>query len=79
MRTFHVEFSDEAAAATFCERLPGSWPDGAVVRFDAVAKDVNAAFRAMDGLKVVSLSENHPDLEDYFMNTLQDSSAKEGQ
>ncbi len=79
VRTFHVEFSDEEAAWAFCGRLQGSRRDGADVRFDAAAKDVNAAFQAMDGLGVRSLSEHHPDLEDYFMETLQTNHAGEGQ
>ncbi|MCD8117789.1 MAG: ABC transporter ATP-binding protein [Oscillospiraceae bacterium] len=79
VRTYHVEFSDEASAGAFCDRLPSSVRNGPQVRFDAVARDVDAAFQAMDGLQVVSLSESHPDLEDYFMKTLQDEHAKEGQ
>ncbi|MCD8054467.1 MAG: ATP-binding cassette domain-containing protein [Lachnospiraceae bacterium] len=71
VRTFGVEFAEEESAKTFCGRLPGSRREGALVRFDAVAKDVDAAFRAMDGLQVLSLSESHPDLEEYFMKTLQ--------
>ncbi|MCD8125805.1 MAG: ATP-binding cassette domain-containing protein [Lachnospiraceae bacterium] len=71
VRTFGVEFAEEESAKTFCGRLPGSCREGTQVRFDAVAKDVDAAFQAMDGLPVLSLSESHPDLEDYFMKTLQ--------
>ncbi len=78
VRTFHVEFADEASAKTFCGRLPGSVPDGARVRFDAVARDVDAAFRAMDGLRVLSLSESHPDLEDHFMKTLHNNHGEKG-
>ncbi|MCD7749715.1 MAG: AAA family ATPase, partial [Oscillospiraceae bacterium] len=78
VRTFQAEFSEEASAEVFCQRLPGSVRNGTQVKFDAVARDVDAAFQAMDGLRVISLSENHPDLEDYFMKTLQDSYAKEG-
>ncbi|MCD7844949.1 MAG: ATP-binding cassette domain-containing protein [Oscillospiraceae bacterium] len=78
VRTFQVEFSEEASAEAFCQRLPGSVQDGPRVRFDAAARDVDGAFQALDGLRVVSLSESHPDLEDYFMKTLQDSYAKEG-
>ncbi|MCD8078349.1 MAG: ATP-binding cassette domain-containing protein [Lachnospiraceae bacterium] len=71
VRTFGVEFAEEESAKIFCGRLPGSRREGAQVRFDAVAKDVDAAFQAMDGLQVLSLSESHPDLEEYFMKTLQ--------
>lgn len=79
VRTFHVGFSDEASAKTFCGRLPGSRRTGSTVEFDAAAEDVNAAFQAMDGLLVLSLSECHPNLEDYFMKTLQSNDGKEGQ
>ncbi len=79
VRTFRVEFPDEASAKTFCGRLPGSRRTGAVAQFDAMAKDVDAAFKAMDGLLVLSLSESHPNLEDYFMKTLQSDDGKEGQ
>ncbi len=79
VRTFQVEFADEAASKLFCERLPGCSRTGPQVRFDAVAKDVDAAFQAMAGLQVCSLSESHPDLEEYFMKTLQSNAAKEGE
>ncbi len=79
VRSFQVEFEEEASAKAFCDRLPDSRRTGAQVQFDAVAKEVDAAFRAMEGLQVRSLSERHPDLEDYFMKTLQDNNAMEGQ
>ncbi|MCC8356470.1 MAG: ABC transporter ATP-binding protein, partial [Oscillospiraceae bacterium] len=79
VRTFQVEFSEEASAEAFCQRLPDSVQNGTQVKFDAVAKDVDAAGPAMAGLEVRSLSESHPDLEDYFMKTLHDNNAKEGQ
>ncbi len=79
VRTFHVEFADDTAAKLFCQRLPDSSRTGAQVQFHAVAKDVDAAFQAMAGLQVRSLSETHPDLEEYFMKTLQNNAAKEGQ
>ena len=72
VRTFHVEFSDEISAKTFCDRHSGCSIEGSRVQFDALAKDVDSAFRAMEGLKVVSLSEAHPDLQQYFMNILQE-------
>ncbi|MCD8144661.1 MAG: ABC transporter ATP-binding protein [Oscillospiraceae bacterium] len=78
VRSFQVEFAEEASAKTFCERLLGSNRTGAQVQFHAVAKEVDAAFQAMAGLEVRSLSESHPDLEDYFMQTLHNN-AKEGQ
>ncbi len=79
LRSFQAAFSDEAAAKTFCGRLPGSSQNGNQVQFQALARDVDAAFRAMEGLQVQSLSESHPNLEDYFMKTLQKKDAKEGQ
>ncbi len=77
VRTFDVEFADEASAKAFCERLSGSSRNGAQVRFSAVAREVDAAFRAMDGLQVLSLSESHPDLEDYFMQTIKTDKSEE--
>ncbi len=77
VRTFHVTFSDEASAKEFCARLPGSNIDGARVQFDALAKDVDAAFQAMNGLQILSLSETHPDLEAYFMKTIQSDKSEE--
>ncbi len=71
VRSFSVDFADEADAKVFCDRLPQSSRTGMQVRFDAVAKDVDAAFKAMEGLQVVSLAETHPDLEDYFMKMIQ--------
>ncbi len=71
VRSFSVDFADEADAKIFCERLPQSSRAGMQVQFDAVAKDVDAAFKAMEGLQVVSLAETHPDLEDYFMKMIQ--------
>ncbi|MCD7824791.1 MAG: ATP-binding cassette domain-containing protein [Clostridiaceae bacterium] len=77
VRTFHVEFADAASAKMFCERLPGCSLDGAGVQFEALAEDTDAAFRAMDGLPVCSLSENHPNLHEYFMKTIQNSNEYE--
>ncbi len=77
VRTFHVEFSDEESARTFCGRLPKSSRDGAKVRFDALAEDTDEAFSAMQGLSVASLSETHPNLEEYFMKTIQDDELEE--
>ncbi|MCD8074369.1 MAG: ATP-binding cassette domain-containing protein [Lachnospiraceae bacterium] len=77
VRTFHVEFSEEAEAKLFCERLPGCSRNGIQVQFDAVAKDVDAAFQALAGLQILSLSESHPDLEQYFMNTIQSNQSEE--
>lgn len=71
MRTFHVEFADEASAKTFCDRLPECNANGTQVQTSALARDVDAVFQAMDGLQVLSLSESHPDLEAYFMKTIQ--------
>ncbi len=71
VRSFSVDFEDEADAKIFCDRLPQSSRAGTQVQFDAVAKDVDAAFKAMEGLQVISLAETHPDLEDYFMKMIQ--------
>ncbi len=76
-RTFNVEFSDETSAKAFYDRMPECDRDGKKVQFTALAKDVNAAFKAMEGLSVVSLSESHPDLEDYFMKTIKKETFKE--
>ncbi|MCD7755163.1 MAG: ATP-binding cassette domain-containing protein [Firmicutes bacterium] len=77
IRTYQVEFADEASAGCFCQRLPGSCRDGAGVRFDAAPKDVDAAFAAMADLAVASLSESHPNLEAYFMQTIQTNPSEE--
>ncbi|MCD8118393.1 MAG: ATP-binding cassette domain-containing protein [Lachnospiraceae bacterium] len=43
---------------------------GTTVRFDVTPGGVDEAFRAMEGLQVISLTETHPDLEDYFMDVI---------
>lgn len=53
---------------------PNCTISGSQVRFFAPAQNVDEAFRAMDGLTVVSMSESHPNLEEYFMTTIQRSS-----
>ncbi|MCC8168616.1 MAG: ATP-binding cassette domain-containing protein [Clostridiales bacterium] len=83
VRTFDVEFADETASRTYYERLikisdadtwnPDCTVNGSHVRFCALAKNVDEAFRAIDGLAVVSMSESHTDLEEYFMKTIQSS------
>ncbi|MCD7797359.1 MAG: ABC transporter ATP-binding protein [Clostridiales bacterium] len=70
VRSYCAEFVDESSAKTFCDRVPDSDINEAQVKFDAYAKNVDAVFRAMDGLEVVSLTESHPNLESYFMKTI---------
>ena len=77
VRRFTAEFSDEASAKLFRERVTKSERDGLTVEFEAAAKDIDAAFKSMNGLKVKSLSESHPDLEDYFMKTIRNDIPKE--
>ncbi len=79
VRTFNVEFSDCRSADIFCKRISGGTAEDKTVKFEAVAKDVDAAFKAMDGLEIVSMSETHPDLHEYFMKTLQSNKLKEAQ
>lgn len=79
VRTFCVEFADRQSAETFCKRLPNSSRTNTQVTFQAFAKDVNAAFHAMDGLSVFSLSESHPNLANFFMKTIHESTEKEAQ
>ena len=55
----------------------GTWDsscsvEGAKVQFYALATEVDEAFRAMEGLQIVSISEHHPDLEEYFMKVIAD-------
>ncbi|MCC8073186.1 MAG: ABC transporter ATP-binding protein [Clostridiales bacterium] len=71
VRSFNVSFSNDGYAKIFNERLPKSVVSGNEVKFDALANEVDDAFKAMNGLDVISISENHPDLEDYFMKTIQ--------
>lgn len=71
VRSFCVEFSNENDANSFSGRLPNSSINGTKVHFDAKASETDTAFKAMEGLNVLSLSENHPNLEDYFMKTIQ--------
>ncbi len=73
VRSFTAELANEASAKEFHNRLSGSTLHDNKVEFTAVAKDVDAAFRAMEGLEVISLSETHPDLEDYFMNIIRNN------
>ncbi|MCD8026272.1 MAG: ABC transporter ATP-binding protein [Clostridiales bacterium] len=77
VRSFEIELSDKASAETFRKRLPQSHVEGKRVRFEALARDVDSAFKALEGLKVVSVSEKHPDLEDYFMETIQSNNSEE--
>ncbi len=70
--------SDSVGAANAGNGNAAAWnPDctnsGSHVRFFAPAQNVDEAFRAMDGLAVVSMSESHPNLEEYFMKTIQHS------
>lgn len=76
-RTFSVKFSDVASAEKFCRRLTGCKADGDTVQFEVLAQETDAAFQAMEGLTVLSLSESHPNLEDYFMKTIQSNQSQE--
>ncbi|MCD7776189.1 MAG: ABC transporter ATP-binding protein [Firmicutes bacterium] len=77
VRRFTVEFSDEASAKLFRERVTPSERDGLTVEFEAAVNGIDAAFKSMNGLKVESLSEGHPNLEDYFMKTIRNEIPKE--
>ncbi len=76
VRTYQVEFEKEADAKAFCERLgkvkwdPACSREGKMVQFYALAKNVEEAFRAMEGLQIVTMSETHPNLEEYFMKVI---------
>ncbi len=68
-RMFRITFDSDAAAQEFSHRFPESTADGAQVTLSALAADTDRVFKAIKGLPVVSVSEHHEDLEQYFMKS----------
>ncbi len=70
VRNYSIQFDTEESAKTFKNRFSKAKLQGKNVEFNATASEVDEPFKALKGLNVISLSESHPNLEEYFMDII---------
>lgn len=67
-RNFRIAFGNEASAKKFAERMPEAVLDKLEARVSLLASETDGLFKALRNLEVISVDENHENLEQYFMN-----------
>ncbi|MCD7785301.1 MAG: ATP-binding cassette domain-containing protein [Oscillospiraceae bacterium] len=71
-RNYKIVFGNEPSARKFSERMPEASLFGNEARLSILASETDRLFKALQNLEVVSVDENHENLEQYFMNIYQE-------
>ncbi len=75
-RNYKIVFGNQPSANKFAERMPEATMNGSEATISLLANDTDRLFKALRNLEVVSVDENHENLEEYFMNIYREEEKK---
>ncbi|MCC8195686.1 MAG: ABC transporter ATP-binding protein [Ruminococcus sp.] len=75
-RNYRIVFGNQPSANKFAERMPEATMNGNEAKLSLLASETDGLFKALRNLEVVSVDENHENLEEYFMNIYREEEKK---
>ncbi len=75
-RNYRIVFGNQPSANKFAERMPEAVLSGNEACMSVLASETDRLFKALRNLEVVSIDENHENLEEYFMNIYREEEKK---
>ncbi|MCD8107855.1 MAG: ATP-binding cassette domain-containing protein [Oscillospiraceae bacterium] len=75
-RNYRIVFGDRTAAEKFAGLIPEAKVNGSEASLSILASETDRMFKAIGNLPVVSIDENHENLEQYFMNIYSEEEKK---